>query len=160
MSGVRVPVRVLKPLANFKEEDIVLLPEEDVKALWSYGLVEVVDEMSRMVGEVDRVLAAEKENEPLSELPEDLYERAGFWMWYAENYVRTNPKEDIDAINIKLAKLATLRKKVQALRAIRLNKILKAAMLRPHSETILSRLSPEEAEVYEYLSDFVERWLE
>jgi len=31
--------------------------------------------------------------------------------------------------------------------------------LRPHSETILSRLSPEEAEVYEYLSNVVERWL-
>ncbi len=159
MSGVRVPVRVLKPLANFKESDIILLQEKDVKALWSYGLVEVVDETSRMVGEVDRVLTEEKENEPLSELPEGLYERAEFWMWYAENYIRRHP-EDTDAIAVKLAKLATLRKKVQALRAIRLNKILKAAMLRPHSETILSRLSPEEAEVYEYLSGFVERWLE
>ena len=158
MSEVRVPVRVLKPLANFKEEDIVLLPEEAVKVLWSYGLVEVVDEMNRMVGEVDRVLTAEKENEPLSELPEDLYERAGFWMWYAENYIRQHSK-DTDAITVKLAKLATLKKKVQTLRAIRLNKILKAARMRPHSETILSRLSPEEAEVYEYLSSVAERWL-
>ncbi|WP_297555863.1 DNA replication complex GINS family protein [Thermococcus sp.] len=159
MPGVRVPVRVLKPLANFKEEDTVLLPEEAVKVLWSYGLVEVVDEMDRMVSEVDRVLTEEKENEPLSELPKGLYERAEFWMWYAENYIRQHP-EDTKAITVTLAKLANLKKKVRDLRTLRLNKILKAAMLRPHSDTILSRLSPEEAEVYEYLSDFIERWLE
>jgi len=158
MSEVRVPVKVLKPIANFNEGDIVLLPEEAVRVLWGFGLVGVIDETEKIIGEIDRAITEERENEPLTELPENLYRRAEFWTWYAENYIRQHP-EDTNAITVKLAKLATLKKKVQSLRAIRLNKILRAARLRPHSETILSRLSPEEAEVYEYLSNVVERWL-
>lgn len=158
MSEVRVPVRVLKPLANFNEGDIVLLPQEEVKVLWNYGLVEVVDEMDKVIGEVDRAITEERESEPLTKLPEGLYGRAEFWTWYAENFVRRG-LGDVSVLNVKLAKLATLKRKVRDLRAIRLRKIMTAAMLRPHSEGLLSRLSPEEAEVYEYLSSVSERWL-
>ncbi|NJE48396.1 DNA replication complex GINS family protein [Thermococcus sp. 9N3] len=159
MSEAFVPVKFRVSLGDYKEGMMYLLEPETAKVLWKIGAIEVIDELTRVIGEVDRAIMEEKESEPLTELPKNLYERVEFWIWYAENYVRENAP-NTDAIATKLAMLATLKKKVRTLRTLRLRKIMNAAMLRPHSEGIFARLTPEEAEVYEYLSDVAERWLE
>ncbi|NJE75958.1 DNA replication complex GINS family protein [Thermococcus sp. ES12] len=160
MSEPFVPVKFLVSVGDYKEGMMYLIEPEVAKVLWTVGAVEVIDEIGKMVGEVDRAVMEEKESEPLTELPKNLYERAEFWIWYTEEYIRRNSRRaPVDDINVRLAKLANLKKKLRTLRAIRLRKILTTAMLRPHSDGILARLTPEEAEVYEYLSTVVERWL-
>lgn len=159
MSNAFVPVKFRVSLGDYKEGMMYLLEPETAKVLWKVGAIEVIDELPKVIGEVDRAIMEERESEPLTELPENLYERVEFWIWYAENYVRANAP-NTDAIATKLTMLATLKKKVWTLRTLRLRNIMNAAMLRPHSVGIFARLTPEEAEVYEYLSDVAERWLE
>lgn len=159
MSEVFVPVVFRISLGSYEKGMQYRIKPEAAKVLWNFGVVDVIDEMDRVSGEVDKVLHQEMEFEPLTDLPKDLYERVEFWIWYAENYVRVF-NADVNAISAKLTKLAVLKKKVRHLRAVRLKKIVTAARLRPHSEEILTRLTPDEAEVYEYLSDVAERWFE
>lgn len=159
MSEAFVPVKFRVSLGDYKEGMMYLLEPETAKVLWKVGAIDVIDELSKVIGEVDRAIMEEKESEPLTELPKNLYERVEFWIWYGENAVRMHAP-DMDRVASLLTKLAVLKKKVRTLKGLRLRKIMTAAMLRPHSETILSRLTPEEAEVYEYLSDVAERWLE
>lgn len=73
--------------------------------------------------------------------------------------MRLNPRESVDTINVKLTKLANLRKKLRDLKLIRFNKILKAVMLRPNSLELLSRLAPEERRIYLQMSKIRNEWL-
>ncbi|WP_297465243.1 hypothetical protein [Thermococcus sp.] len=154
-----IAVKILRPFGDWKAGDIVLVEDWKAKVLWETGVVEVVDEADKVIGEVDKVIAEERSNEPLMPLPEGLYERAEFYMYYLENYVRLNASESIETINVKLTKLANLKKKTEHLKIIRFNKILKAVMLRPNSLELLSRLSPEERRVYLQLSKIRNEWL-
>jgi DNA replication factor GINS len=154
-----VAVKVLKPLGDWKVGDIVLVEDWKAKELWESGVVEVVDETDKVIGEIDRAIAEEMESEPLTALPAGLYERAEFYMYYLENYVRLNAGEGIETINVKLTKLANLKKKLMDLKLIRFNKILKAVMLRPNSLELLSRLAPEERRLYLQMSKVRNEWL-
>ncbi len=73
--------------------------------------------------------------------------------------MRLNPRESVDTINVKLTKLANLKKKLRDLKLIRFNKILKAVMLRPNSLELLSRLAPEERRIYLQMSKIRNEWL-
>jgi len=154
-----VPVKILQPFGDWKAGDIVLVEDWKAKELWEARVVDVIDETDKVIGEIDRAIAEERSNEPLMPLPAGLYERAAFYMYYLENYVRLNAGESIETINVKLTKLANLKKKTEHLKTIRFNKILKAVMLRPNSLELLSRLSPEERRVYIQLSKIRNEWL-
>ncbi len=156
-----IAVKILRPpLGDWNTGDVVLIEDWKAKELWEAGgVVEVVDEADKVIGEIDRAIAEERENEPLMPIPAGLYERAEFYMYYLENYVRMNAGEGIETINVKLTKLANLKKKLEHLKTIRFNKILKAVMLRPNSLELLSRLSPEERRVYLQLSKIRNEWL-
>ncbi|MCD6372153.1 MAG: DNA replication complex GINS family protein [Thermococcus sp.] len=155
----KIAVKVLKPFGDWKRGDIILLEDWKAKELWESGVVDVIDEADKIIGEIDRAINEEKENEPIMPLPAGLYERAEFYMYYLENYVRMNAGEGIEAINIKLTKLANLKKKLKHLKMIRFRKILEAVRLRPNSLEILSRLSPEEKSVYLQISKIRNEWL-
>ncbi|ASA76906.1 MULTISPECIES: hypothetical protein [Thermococcus] len=154
-----IAVKILRPLGDWSAGDVVLLEDWKAKELWEAKIVEVIDETDKVIGEIDRAIAEERENEPLMPLPAGLYERAEFYMYYLENYVRMNAGEGIETINVKLTKLANLKKKLEHLKTIRFNKILKAVMLRPNSLELLSRLSPEERRIYLQLSRIRNEWL-
>ncbi|AFL94857.1 hypothetical protein CL1_0651 [Thermococcus cleftensis] len=154
-----IAVKVLKPFGDWKTGDIVLVEDWKAKELWESGIVEIVDETDKVIGEIDKAIAEERGSEPITALPAGLYERAEFYMYYLENYVRLNAGEGIETINVKLTKLANLKKKLEHLKTIRFNKILKAVMLRPNSLELLSRLSPEERRVYLQLSKIRNEWL-
>nr|3ANW_B Chain B, A protein complex essential initiation of DNA replication [Thermococcus kodakarensis] len=154
-----IAVKVMKPFGDWKSGDIVLVEDWKARELWEAGVVEIVDETDKIIGEIDKVIAEERESEPLTLLPEGLYERAEFYAYYLENYVRLNPRESVDTINVKLTKLANLRKKLRDLKLIRFNKILKAVMLRPNSLELLSRLAPEERRIYLQMSKIRNEWL-
>lgn len=70
-----------------------------------------------------------------------------------------NAGDNVETINVKLTKLANLKKKLEHLKAIRFKKILNSVMLRPNSLELLSRLSPEERRVYLQLSKIRNEWL-
>ncbi len=154
-----IAVKVIKSTGDWKAGDIILIEDWKAKELWEAGVVEVVDEADKVIGEIDKAIAAERESEPLTTLPDGLYERAEFYSYYLENYVRLNAGESVETINVKLTKLANLRKKLRDLKMIRFNKILKAVMLRPNSLELLSRLSPEERRVYLQMSKIRNEWL-
>jgi DNA replication factor GINS len=156
---VLIPVKVVKPLGDWHSGDVVLVEDWKARELWESGIVEIVDESDKVIGEIDKVMTAERESEPLTVLPEGLYERAEFYAYYLENYVRLNPRESVDTINVKLTKLANLKKKLRDLKLIRFNKILKAVMLRPNSLELLSRLAPEERRIYLQMSKIRNEWL-
>ena len=154
-----IAVKILRPFGDWKTGDIVLIEDWKAKELWEAGVVDVIDEADKVIGEIDRAIAEERSNEPLMPLPVGLYERAAFYMYYLENYVRLNAGEGIETINVKLTKLANLKKKTEHLKRLRFNKILKAVMWRPNSLELLSRLSPEERRVYLQLSKIRNEWL-
>ncbi|WP_297500737.1 hypothetical protein [Thermococcus sp.] len=154
-----IAVKVIKPTGDWNAGDIVLIEDWKARELWEAGVVEVVDEADKVIGEIDKTIAAERESEPLTALPSGLYERAEFYSYYLENYVRLNAGESVETINVKLTKLANLRKKLRDLKMIRFNKILKAVMLRPNSLELLSRLSPEERRIYLQMSRLRNEWL-
>ncbi|AIU69695.1 Gins 23 protein [Thermococcus eurythermalis] len=154
-----IAVKVLKPFSDWNQGDIVLVEDWKARELWEAGIVEIVDETDKIIGEIDKAIAGEMESEPLTALPAGLYERAEFYQYYLENYVRLNPSESVETINVKLTKLANLKKKLRDLKMIRFNKILKAVMLRPNSLELLSRLSPEERMLYLQMSKIRNEWL-
>ncbi|CAD5243544.1 DNA replication complex GINS family protein [Thermococcus camini] len=154
-----IPVKILHPFGDWSAGDIVLVEDWKAKELWEAKVVEVIDETDKIIGEIDRAIAEERESEPLTSLPAGLYERAEFYMYYLENYVRLNAGESIETINIKLTKLANLKKKLEHLKQIRFRKILEAVRLRPNSLELLSRLSPEERRIYLQLSKIRNEWL-
>jgi len=154
-----IAVKVLRPFLDWKRGDIVLIEDWKARELWEAGVVEIVDETDKVIGEIDKAIAGERESEPLTALPAGLYERAEFYLYYLENYVRLNPGESVETINVKLTKLANLKKKLRDLKVIRFNKILKAVMLRPGSLELLSRLSPEERRLYLQMSKIRNEWL-
>ena len=156
---VLIAVKVLKPFSDWNQGDIVIIEDWKARELWEAGVVEVVDETDKVIGEIDKAISNERESEPLTTLPEGLYERAEFYMYYLENYVRLNPTESVETINVKLTKLANLKKKLRDLKTIRFHKILKAVVLRPNSLELLSRLSPEERRLYLYMSKIRNEWL-
>ncbi len=155
----KIAVKVLTSFGDWKNGDIILLEDWKARELWESGIVEVVDETDKIIGEIDRAIKEEKENEPIMPLPAGLYERAEFYIYYLENYVRMNAGEGVEAINVKLMKLANLKKKLEHLKMIRFRKILEAVRLRPNSLEILSRLSPEEKRVYLQISKIRNEWL-
>ncbi|NJE85009.1 DNA replication complex GINS family protein [Thermococcus sp. CX2] len=154
-----IAVKILRPFGDWNAGDIVLIEDWKAKELWEAGIVEVIDETDKVIGEIDRAIAEERNNEPLMPIPPGLYERAAFYMYYLENYVRMNAGDNIETINVKLTKLANLKKKLEHLKAIRFKKILNSVMLRPNSLELLSRLSPEERRVYLQLSKIRNEWL-
>ncbi|KUH31759.1 hypothetical protein APY94_11780 [Thermococcus celericrescens] len=154
-----IPVKILRPFGDWSAGDVVLVEDWKAKELWEAKVVEVIDETDKVIGEIDRAIAEEKKSEPLTSLPAGLYERAEFYMYYLENYVRLNAGESIETINIKLTKLANLKKKLEHLKQIRFRKILEAVRLRPNSLELLSRLSPEERRIYLQLSKIRNEWL-
>jgi len=155
----RIAVKVLRPFGDWSSGDVILIEDWKARELWESGIVDVVDETDKVIGEIDRAIADEMNNEPLMPLPAGLYDRAGFYIYYLENYVKRNAGEGIETINVKLTKLANLKKKLEHLKMIRFNKILKAALLRPGSLELLSRLSPGERNVYLQLSRVRNEWL-
>ncbi|HDZ35335.1 MAG TPA: DNA replication complex GINS family protein [Thermococcus sp.] len=154
-----IPVKILRPFGDWSAGDIVLVEDWKAKELWEAKVAEIIDETDKVIGEIDRAIAEERESEPLTSLPPGLYERAEFYMYYLENYVRLNAGESIETINIKLTKLANLKKKLEHLKQIRFRKILEAVRLRPNSLELLSRLSPEERRIYLQLSKIRNEWL-
>ncbi|ASJ09890.1 hypothetical protein A3L12_00525 [Thermococcus sp. P6] len=155
----RIAVKVLRPFGDWSSGDVILVEDWKARELWESGVVDVVDETDKVIGEIDRAIADEMNNEPLMPLPAGLYDRAGFYIYYLENYVKRNAGEGIETINVKLTKLANLKKKLEHLKLIRFNKILKAVLLRPGSLELLSRLSPGERNVYLQLSKIRNEWL-
>lgn len=154
-----IAVKILRPFSDWNAGDIVLIEDWKAKELWEAGIVEVIDETDKVIGEIDRAIAEERNNEPLMPIPSGLYERAAFYMYYLENYVRMNAGDNVETINVKLTKLANLKKKLEHLKTIRFKKILNSVMLRPNSLELLSRLSPEERRVYLQLSKIRNEWL-
>ena len=154
-----IAVKILKPFGDWNTGDVVLVEDWKARELWEAGVAEIVDETDKIIGEIDRAIAEERENEPIMPLPGGLYDRAEFYMHYLENYVRLNAGESIETINVKLTKLANLKKETEYLKKLRFNKILKAVMWRPNSLELLSRLSPEERRVYLQLSKIRNEWL-
>ncbi|WP_010479119.1 hypothetical protein [Thermococcus zilligii] len=154
-----IPVKVLKPFEERNPGDIALVEDWKAKVLWEAGVGEVVDETDKIIGEIDRIIAQERENEPLTAIPEGLYERAEFYIYYLENYVRKNPGESIDVLGVKMTKLANLKRKYRYLKELRFKKILEAVRLRPTSLEVLGRLSPEERRIYLEFSRIRNEWL-
>ncbi|ASJ00078.1 hypothetical protein [Thermococcus gorgonarius] len=154
-----IPVKILKPFEDWNPGDITLVEDWKAKILWEAGVGEVVDETDKIIGEIDRIIAQERENEPLTAIPEGLYERAEFYMYYLENYVRKNSGESIDVLGVKMTKLANLKRKYLYLKELRFKKILEAVRLRPNSLEVLGRLAPEERRIYLELSRIRNEWL-
>ncbi|ASJ17330.1 hypothetical protein A3L04_09740 [Thermococcus chitonophagus] len=153
-----IPVRVLRSFGNWKEGDMILLEDWKARELWEIGVVEVIDEADKVIGEIDRVLTEERKNPPLSPIPEGLYERAEFYIYYLEKFVQISGG-NIDVIQTKLTKLQNLKKKYKMLKEIRFKKILEAVRLRPNSMEILARLSPEEKRIYLQISKIRNEWI-
>ncbi|NJE42741.1 DNA replication complex GINS family protein [Thermococcus sp. GR6] len=154
-----IAVKILRPFGDWNAGDIVLIEDWKAKELWEARVVEVVDETDKVIGEIDRAIAEERENEPLMPLPAGLYERAEFYIYYLENYAKIDVNESVETINVKLSQLANLKKKLKYLKTIRFNKILETVMRRPGSLEVLSRLAPEEKRIYLQLSKIRNEWL-
>ncbi|WP_324736734.1 hypothetical protein VFC49_09945 [Thermococcus sp. SY098] len=154
-----IAVKLLKSFGDWKAGDMVLIEDWKAKELWETGIVEIIDEAEKVIGELDRVIAEEKENEPITPIPEGLYERAEFYIYYLENYIKENFEGNVDVLNVKMTRLANLKKKYYYLKKLRFNKILNAIMFRPNSLEVLSRLSPEERRVYLQISKIRNEWL-
>ncbi|ASJ02193.1 hypothetical protein A3L09_02375 [Thermococcus profundus] len=154
-----IPIKILQPYGDWNAGDIALVEDWKAKVLWESGIGEVVDETDKIIGEIDKVIAEERESEPLVPLPAGLYERAEFYIYYLENYVRRNPGDSIDVLSVKMTKLANLKKKFRYLKELRFKKILETVRLRPNSLEVLGRLSPEERRIYIELSKIRNDWL-
>ncbi|WP_456365527.1 hypothetical protein [Thermococcus sp.] len=154
-----IPVKLLKPYGDWKQGDIALVEDWKAKVLWESGVGEIVDETDKVIGEIDRVIGEERKGEPLTPLPAGLYDRAEFYAYYLENYVRRNAGESIETLGVKMTKLANLKKKYHYLKELRFKKIMEAVRLRPNSLEVLGRLSPEERRIYLELSKIRNEWL-
>jgi len=154
-----IAVKLLKPFGDWKAGDMVLIEDWKAKELWESGVVEIIDEAEKVIGEIDRVIAEEKESEPITPIPEGLYERAEFYIYYLENCIKENFEGNVDVLNAKMTRLANLKRKYYYLKRLRFNKILNAIMFRPNSLEVLSRLSPEERRVYLQISKIRNEWL-
>ncbi|AFK22267.1 hypothetical protein Py04_0665 [Pyrococcus sp. ST04] len=137
---------------------MILLEDWKAKELWEMGVVEIIDEADKVIGEIDRILNEEKKNAPLTPIPEGLYEKAEFYIYYLEKFVQVQGGS-IEVLQTKLTKLRNLKKKYKMLKNIRFKKILEAVRLRPNSMEILSRLSPEEKRVYLEISRIRNEWI-
>ncbi|AAL80607.1 hypothetical protein PFDSM3638_02405 [Pyrococcus furiosus DSM 3638] len=155
---VLIPVKVLKKFENWNEGDMILLEDWKAKELWESGVVEIIDEADKVIGEIDRVLSEEKKNLPLTPIPEGLYEKAEFYIYYLEKYIQEKV-DNIETIQTKVTKLANLKKKYKTLKEIRFKKILEAVRLRPNSMEILARLSPAEKRIYLEISKIRREWI-
>ncbi len=70
-----------------------------------------------------------------------------------------NTDESIESINVKLTKLANLKKKLEQSENDEVQKDPGAVRLRPNSLEIISRLSPEERRIYLQISKIRNEWL-
>ncbi|AEC52135.1 hypothetical protein PNA2_1220 [Pyrococcus sp. NA2] len=154
-----VPVKVLKAFDNWNEGDMIIIEDWKARELWEMGIVEIIDEADKVIGEIDKILDEERKNAPLSAIPEDLYEKAEFYIYYLERYVQKGEGASIDVIHTKLTKLKNLKKKYRTLKEIRFKKILEAVRLRPNSMEILARLAPQERRIYLQISKIRNEWL-
>ncbi|WP_258083097.1 hypothetical protein [Thermococcus thermotolerans] len=154
-----IAIKVLRPFGDWKTGDIVLVEDWKAKELWEAKVVEIVDEVDKVLEELDKAISAEMDNEPLMPLPTGLYERAEFYIYYLENYARMNASESVETINVKLSKLANLKIKLNHLKTIRFDKIIETVRLRPASLEITTRLSPEERKIYLQMSKLRNEWL-
>lgn len=154
-----IPVKVLKSFGSWKAGDTPLIEDWKAKELWERGIVEIIDESEKIIRELEKVINEEKNSEPITSIPEGLYERAEFYIYYLENYVKTKTDVDIEVLNAKMTKLSNLKRKYQYLKRLRFNKIINAIMFRPGSLEILSRLSLEERRIYLQVSQIRNEWL-
>ncbi|HII60178.1 Gins 23 protein [Pyrococcus horikoshii] len=154
-----IPVKVLRSFENWKEGDMILIEDWKARELWELGIVEIIDEADKVIGEIDKVLEEERKNAPISAIPENLYERAEFYIYYLEKYIQKGGEGNIDVIHTKLTKLKNLKKKYKMLKDIRFKKILEAVRLRPNSMEILSRLAPQERRIYLQISRIRNEWI-
>lgn len=148
MGKVFIVVKVMKLFGDWKSGDIVFVEDWKVREFWEVGVVEIVDEMDKIIGEIDKVIVEERESEFLIFFLEGFYERVEFYVYYFENYVRLNLRESVDIINVKFIKFVNLRKKLRDLKFIRFNKILKVVMLRLNSLEFFLRFVFEERRIY------------
>jgi len=154
-----IPIRMLKSFGSWKAGDTLLVEDWKAKELWESGIVEIIDESEKIIRELENVISEEKNSEPITSIPEGLYERAEFYIYYLENYVKAKPDVDIEVLNAKMTKLSNLKRKYQYLKRLRFNKIINAIMFRPGSLEILSRLSLEERKIYLQISQIRNEWL-
>ncbi|USS41537.1 hypothetical protein NF865_05070 [Thermococcus aggregans] len=154
-----IPVKVLKSFGSWKVGDTLLVEDWKAKELWESGIVEIIDESEKIIRELENVINEEKNSEPITAIPEGLYERAEFYIYYLENYVRNRPDVDVEVLNAKMTKLSNLKRKYQYLKRLRFSKIINAIIFRPGSLEILSRLSLEERRIYLQISQLRNEWL-
>ncbi len=159
MGRAVIPVKILKAFGEWKPGDMVLMEDWKAKELFESGIVEIIDEVEKIIIELDKAIGDEKDNRPLVDIDETLYDRAEFYIYYL-NRILENPQYlSPEALKAYLAKLSNLKSKYDDLKRIRFNKILKAVMLRPNSLEILSRLAPKERELYLKMSKIRISWL-
>ncbi|NPA47636.1 MAG: DNA replication complex GINS family protein [Thermococci archaeon] len=152
-----IAVKVLEPFEGHNTGDVVLLEDWKAKVLWEEGVVDVIDESDKVIGEIEKLIREEMASEPLVTLPEGLYERTEFYIEYLKRSVKNG--DNIDIIDVQMKKLSNLVGKYRKLKEVRFKKILEAVRLRPGSLEILSRLSPEERGLYLDMSRMRRRWL-
>jgi len=152
-----IAVKVLEPFEGHKTGDIVLIEDWKAKILWEEGIVEVIDETDKIIGEIERVIREEMASEPITTLPSGLYDRTEFYIEYLKRNVKNG--DNIDVIDVQMKKLSNLLSKYKKLKEVRFKKILEAVRLRPGSLEILSRLSPDERGLYLDMSRMRRRWL-
>lgn len=55
-----IPVKVLRSFENWKEGDMILIEDWKARELWELGIVEIIDEADKVIGEIDKVLEEER----------------------------------------------------------------------------------------------------
>ncbi|MBO8174777.1 MAG: DNA replication complex GINS family protein [Thermococcus sp.] len=154
-----VAVKLLKPFGDWKAGDTVLIEDWKAKELWESGVVEIIDESDKVIIELEKAITEERENKPLTDIDESLYERAEFYIYYLSKLLQDGQSLPPESLKSYLAKLSNLKEKYEELKTIRFGKILKTVMLRPNSLEVLSKLAPEEREIYLQMSKIRIKWL-
>lgn len=154
-----IPVKVLQPFGDWQRGDVILIEDWKAKELWESGIVEVIDEVEKVIIELDHYIREERENKPLSSIDKVLYDRTEFYIYFLSKVLEKPSDYPAETLRAYITKLANLREKYQELKRLRFNKILKAVMLRPASLEVLNKLAPEEKELYLQMSKIRNAWL-
>jgi len=117
-----------------------------------------MNELERFLNELDRLIYAEKEAEPLQKLEGDVYAKADELLASMNAAVKDLANGgQVDELQIMLRRLKELRNRTWVLKSIRYKKICEAARLRPNSDKIRAHLVSWERELYDVLSVVVEK---
>ncbi|AIF69490.1 hypothetical protein PAP_05435 [Palaeococcus pacificus DY20341] len=154
-----IPVKVMRPFGDWKPGDMVLIEDWKAKELWESGVVEIIDEVEKIIIELDRYIKEERENRPLATIDGSLYDRTEFYMYFLNKVLENPSGYPPETLRSYITKLANLKEKYKELKRLRFNKILKSVMLRPNSLEILNKLTPKEKELYLQMSNMRTSWL-